>query len=58
MKNKFWENNELKDREIIQALKNMAQWYEDGYLCEVLEECEEIAKAIKLFAKHDKENEI
>ena len=49
-KNKFFENNELKDKEIIKALEKAAQCYEDGCLWEVLEECEEIVKAIKLFA--------
>lgn len=52
-KNKFFENNELKDKEIIKALEKAAQCYEDGCLWEVLEECEEIVKAIKLFAKYD-----
>lgn len=52
-KNQFWENNELKDEKIIRTLRNAARWYEDGCLWEVAEACAEIARAIKLFDKHD-----
>lgn len=53
--NKFynWKNHELKDKEIIKALKQAAEDYENGELTEVQSVCSAIAYAIQEFANED-----
>lgn len=49
-----WKNHELKDKEIINALKQAAEDYENGEVAEVQSVCSAIANAIQEFTDEDK----
>ena len=51
MNNRFYGTNELKDKEIVEALRQAAADYENGEIIEVSDILCEIVKAIDLFMK-------
>ena len=46
MENRFYKNGKLKDNEIVMALSNAADDYENGEIMEVRDLLEEIIQAI------------
>lgn len=51
MEMKYYANGELKDEQIIQALKDAAEQYENGEIAEVRDILCEIVNAIDKFEK-------
>ena len=49
MSKKYYENKELKDKEIASALRKLAKRYENGEIVEVRDELIDIVNSIKEF---------
>lgn len=52
---RFFKNGQLKDSEIIDALRKAAEWYENGAIVETGELLVEIVDAIDAFCENTEE---
>ena len=51
MSKKYYENEELKDKKIVSALRKLAKSYENGEIVEVRDELLEIVNSIDEFVQ-------